>query len=300
VVIRSLISRLSLVLCAVALQLGGCGPSWSPEDIRPAGSGAYQPTADGYYRVRRGDSLHTIAFKLGMDWRNLAEWNGIRAPYIIHPDQELRLSPPPSRGSDAVVTRPARTPATAVSSEQPRPTAGTSSTPAPPAAATAPAVQAEVSVPPGQAEASVPAGRPAGEPAPRPGAPSAPTTDPAAWLWPSEGRLLSTFRANDPARNGIEIGGSEGQPVLAAARGEVVYSGSGLIGYGELIIVKHSDRMLSAYAHNRRRLVAEGQQVAAGEQVAEMGRDERNRALLHFEIRVNGTPQDPLKYLPRR
>jgi lipoprotein NlpD len=148
-----------------------------------------------------------------------------------------------------------------------------------------------------QPEASAAATPPPREPTPRPAAPAG---DPSAWLWPSEGRLLSTFRANDPSRNGIEIGGNDGQAVLAAAAGEVVYSGNGLIGYGELIIVKHSDRMLSAYAHNRSRLVNEGQYVAAGEQLAEMGRDERDRAMLHFEIRVNGTPQDPLKFLPRR
>jgi lipoprotein NlpD len=124
--------------------------------------------------------------------------------------------------------------------------------------------------------------------------------DPKAWLWPVEGRLISRFRANDPSRNGIEIGGREGQPVRAAAAGEVVYSGNGLIGYGELIIIKHSDRMLSAYGHNRTRLVAEGQAVAAGEKIAEMGKDERNRDLLHFEIRRDGTPQDPLRYLPSR
>jgi lipoprotein NlpD len=127
-----------------------------------------------------------------------------------------------------------------------------------------------------------------------------PLTDPERWLWPAEGRLLSRFQADDPARKGIQIGGEEGQPVVATAAGEVVYSGSGLIGFGELIIVKHSDRMLSAYAHNRHRLVVEGQSVAAGEQLAEMGRNDRNQPMLHFEIRVNGAPQDPLKYLPRR
>mgnify|MGYP001825950664 FL=1 len=119
-------------------------------------------------------------------------------------------------------------------------------------------------------------------------------------MWPTEGRLLSSFKANDSSRNGIEIGGQEGQAIKAAAAGEVVYSGNGLIGYGELIIVKHSDRMLSAYAHNRKRLVSEGQRIAAGELLAEMGRDERNKALLHFEVRVNGSPQDPMKYLPKR
>ena len=103
---------------------------------------------------------------------------------------------------------------------------------------------------------------------------------------------MSRYRANDPARNGIEIGGKEGQSVRAAAAGEVVYSGSGRIGYGELIIVKHSERYLSAYAHNRKRLVKEGQRVKAGERIAEMGRNDRNKAILHFEIRLNGSPRD--------
>jgi lipoprotein NlpD len=129
---------------------------------------------------------------------------------------------------------------------------------------------------------------------------STPAADPRRWIWPTEGRLLSRFRANDPARKGIDISGRPGQPVVASAAGQVVYSGSGLIGYGELIIIKHSDRMLSAYAHNRKRLVSEGQQVTAGSKIAEMGTNDRNQALLHFEIRVNGTPEDPLKYLPRR
>ena len=129
---------------------------------------------------------------------------------------------------------------------------------------------------------------------------STPAGDPDRWLWPTEGRLVSSFAANDPARKGIDIGGQAGQPVVASAAGQVVYSGSGLIGYGELIIIKHSDRMLSAYAHNKKRLVDEGQQVIAGSQIAEMGTNDRNQAVLHYEIRVNGKPEDPLRYLPRR
>jgi len=117
---------------------------------------------------------------------------------------------------------------------------------------------------------------------------------------PVEGKVISNFRPNDPARKGIDIGGKEGQAIIASAGGEVVYSGSGLIGYGELIIIKHSESLLSAYAHNRKRLVSEGQKVTAGERIAEMGRNDRNQAMLHFEIRLNGNPQDPLQYLPRR
>jgi lipoprotein NlpD len=193
-----------------------------------------------------------------------------------------------------VVTRPARTPAATVSSDQPKTTKAPreEANQAPTTSAGKPSLPA--------VEAAGTAASPPGEAAPARPASAGPVRDPAAWLWPTEGRLLSTFKANDPSRNGIEISGTEGQPIVAAATGEVVYSGSGLIGYGELIIVKHSDRMLSAYAHNRLRLVSEGQRVAAGEKLAEMGRDDRNKAMLHFEIRVNGVPQDPLKFLPRR
>ena len=141
---------------------------------------------------------------------------------------------------------------------------------------------------------------PASTPEAREPLPAAPLRDPEQYLWPTDGRVLSTFRAGDPTRNGIDLRGEEGQPVVATAPGVVVYSGNGLIGYGELLIVKHSDRILSAYAHNRRRLVDEGERVTAGQRIAEMGRDERNQVVLHFEIRVDGAPQDPLKYLPSR
>jgi lipoprotein NlpD len=121
-----------------------------------------------------------------------------------------------------------------------------------------------------------------------------------AWRWPTAGNLIGRYTAGDPARQGIDIAGNEGQAVLAAAAGEVVYSGNGLIGYGELIIIKHSNELLSAYGHNRRRLVAEGQRVVAGQAIAEMGRSGGQLSQLHFEIRRAGRPVDPLDYLPPR
>ena len=153
--------------------------------------------------------------------------------------------------------------------------------------------------------------------APRPAAPAAPatsqapkpivSTSPAApassgfsWRWPAQGVMLNTYVAGNNTRQGIDIGGSSGQPVVAAADGVVVYSGAGLVGYGELIIVKHSEQWLSAYGHNRARLVNEGQNVKAGQQIAEMGRTGAARDMLHFEIRYNGKPVDPLLYLPKR
>ena len=285
---------IGLAAFCISALLQACGPSWAPVEERStsrtsADRGSYQLTTEGRYRVRRGDTLHAIAFNFGLDWRDLADWNAIRAPYTIYPDQELRLSPPQAGATDRVVTRPAPAPSGAVSAELPAPET------AAPGAAEA-AVEPQRAATPAASEAPA---QPAPPPVVRP-ADAAPLVDPDRWLWPADGTVLSRFRANDPARNGIDIGGSEGQPVRAAAAGEVVYSGSGLIGYGELVIVKHSDRMLSAYAHNRRRLVNEGQRVAAGEQLAEMGRNDRNQVMLHFEIRVNGTPQDPLQFLPRR
>ena len=123
--------------------------------------------------------------------------------------------------------------------------------------------------------------------------------DPKKWLWPTKGKLLNTFLASDLDRRGIDIAGKLGQPVIAVADGKVVYSGNGLAGYGNLIIIKHSDTYLSAYAHCQERLVREGMQVKAGKMVARMGRKD-NTAKLHFEIRRNGKPVDPIKYLPDR
>lgn len=255
--------RLLMAALGLVLLLAGCIP-WKPDDGSRVYKSSYEVTPDGYYRVRKGDTLHAIAFHFGQDWRDIAAWNSIRSPYTIYPDQKLKLSGPARRSASTAPARPA----------------GKSTT--------------RESTP--SASASKPAAT-----TPAPSRSKTPTsTDPNKWLWPTEGRVVSTFRANDPTRNGIEIGGKEGQPVRATASGEVVYSGNGLIGYGELIIVKHSERLLSAYAHNRKRLVAEGQRVKAGERIAEMGRNDRNKAILHFEIRLNGSPRNPLEYLPGR
>lgn len=131
-------------------------------------------------------------------------------------------------------------------------------------------------------------------------APAAPPASELAWRWPAEGAVVTTFAGGDPTRQGIDIAGKAGQSVRAAADGVVVYSGSGLVGYGELVIVKHNDQWLSAYGHNRARLVNEGALVKAGQQIAEMGRSGAARDMLHFEIRYNGKPVNPQGYLPAR
>ncbi len=306
--------RTGLVLLLGSLLYACAGPPPAPVEDRSRGAGAYQTTPDGHYRVRRGDSLYAIAFRYGIDWRDLARWNGIASPYVIHPEQLLRLMPAGATGPATAAGSASSGVSVAAAPPASRATTRPLDAPDPSAAEPQkPAAQKPGSPSPGPQTSTAqtrpvqqPAGAtPAAQPPPGSQAPSGstykiPAGDPDRWIWPTEGRLLSGFRANDPSRKGIDIGGQAGQPVVASAAGQVVYSGSGLIGYGELIIIKHSDRMLSAYAHNRKRLVTEGQHVTAGGQIAEMGTNDRNQALLHFEIRVNGSPEDPMRYLPKR
>jgi len=291
----------------------------------------------GTYRVRPGDTLFGIAFSYGLDQRELASWNNIVEPYTIYPEQLLRLTVPSQPTADAgeVKIYKAATPqATTTRTYTTRdvPVAGATQKPVPPApsspaSATPAGSTSSGSTPAGTAQAPVaqsqaantqkpvpaattpdkpavastakPAAEPSPPPAPKPAATQS-HADPISWAWPTSGRVLRGFVAGDPARNGVDIAGNEGQAIQATAAGTVVYSGNGLIGYGELIIIKHSDNMLSAYAHNKVRLAKEGQQVAAGEKIAEMGRNDRNEQLLHFEIRTRGKPVNPLTYLPRQ
>ncbi|UZW63354.1 peptidoglycan DD-metalloendopeptidase family protein [Lysobacter enzymogenes] len=158
--------------------------------------------------------------------------------------------------------------------------------------------------PPGRGGASSAGSSSAGSGGPRPSAPAAAPAAPIdsgiRWRWPADGPLLGRYVANEPTKQGIDIGGAPGTPVRAAADGVVVYSGTGLVGYGELIIVKHNEQWLSAYGHNRKRLVNEGQLVKSGQQIAEMGRSGAARDQLHFEVRYNAKPVDPLLYLPAK
>lgn len=126
------------------------------------------------------------------------------------------------------------------------------------------------------------------------------TADGVSWRWPVDGKVVGTFVSGDPTKQGLDIAGRAGDAVRAAAAGEVVYSGNGLIGYGELVIVKHNANYLSAYGHNRKRLVKEGDKVTAGQEIAEMGSSSATRDELHFEIRKNGKPVDPMGFLPTR
>ncbi|MEE4174623.1 MAG: peptidoglycan DD-metalloendopeptidase family protein [Xanthomonadales bacterium] len=285
---RLLRSWCVLLVCAVLTACATHPPA--PVVERSSRPPAAEIPVDGLYRVQRGDTLYGIAFKYDLDFRDLARWNDISSPYTIYPDQVVRLRRPPGAATAGVSTAGIRSPSSR-STTTTRPASTTAGSPA--------------TSPPPQV-ASQPAPKPAGSSSPPPLKPAPPAaTRPAAsggkgWIWPADGRLLRSFKAGDPTRNGIDIAATEGAPVRAAGGGEVVYSGNGLIGYGELVIVKHDERMLSAYAHNRRRLVAEGERVSQGQKIAEVGRNGQSESVLHFEIRRDGKPVDPLQFLPSR
>ncbi|KIU47504.1 MULTISPECIES: peptidoglycan DD-metalloendopeptidase family protein [Pseudomonas] len=282
-VIRQRMGLSSLKLLVIALALGtlvsGCSSS-SSSSVRVVDRNSAAPkrpvVTTGQYVVRPGDTLFSIAFRYGWDYKELAARNGIPAPYTIRPGQAIRFGSGTATSSGSrvvtstspsskttVTRRPAGTPA-------PAKTTSPGGTSAPPVVATTP-----VQVPASERSAG-------------------------GWAWPANGVLIGKFASNGSLNKGIDIAGDLGQPVFAASDGSVVYAGSGLRGYGELVIIKHSDTYVSAYGHNRRLLVREGQQVKVGQTIAEMGSTGTDRVKLHFEIRRQGKPVDPLQFLPRR
>ncbi len=244
---------------------------------------ARQPVTTGQYVVKRGDTLFSIAFRYGWDWKALAARNNIPEPYTIHVGQAIRFDG--RSASSAVAAAPVVAPQVS-SSTSSSPSGSLKTTVISRPVHAAPVVTAPAST----SSATVPVNTPVVA-----GARSA-----SGWAWPTNGILIAKFSSNGSLNKGIDIAGDLGQPVLAASDGSVVYAGSGLRGYGELVIIKHSDTYVSAYGHNRRLLVREGQQVKAGQTIAEMGSTGTDRVKLHFEIRRQGKPVDPLEFLPRR
>lgn len=270
---------------------------------RPALVSRARSPQHGTYRVVRGDTLYSIAFRNGLDFRDLARWNGIGKPYTIWPGQVLQLSP----GHHASAAGHASGQHVAASAASRR-VASTGFEPvkAAPSGTASGVVPKEPVVPAHAVSTSVPV---AGEPAHAVPPPAPPVSVASTggsrsvggvvWHWPTTGSVIKGFQASD-AIPGIEIAGKAGDPVRAAADGVVVYSGDGLVGYGELVIIKHNDSFLSAYGHNRERLVTEGQHVKAGQEIAKMGSSGTSRDELEFQIRKDGNPVDPLDYLPKR
>lgn len=290
---RALRGAVALIACALVAACGTPRRTPAPVEDRTASRSAVvaaQPAAAqpapvdnanraGYYTVRPGDTLIRIALESGQNWRDVARWNNIDNPNLIEPGQVLRVAPP-----GAVVAAAPATDTGVVA--RPVSPASAASAPLPPASATA-------SAPRPAATASAPSLPPVNTP------PVAPGDDEIAWSWPTTGgSVLAGF--DEQKNKGIDIGGRPGDPVLASADGRVVYAGAGLRGYGNLIILKHNNTYLTAYAHNQTLLVKEDQAVRKGQKIAEMGQTDTDRVKLHFEIRRQGKPVDPTRYLPTR
>jgi lipoprotein NlpD len=219
------------------------------------------PTPPGYYRVKRGDTVLRIALDQGQSYRDIVRWNNLTDPNLIEVDQLLLVRPPAGKMTVKPLTSAAATPPTTS---------------------------------PPQKNADQRMAEPAAEPKLEAVKPDAPP--PGIRLsWPAKGKVVEDFI--DGKNKGIDIAGKLGDPIQAASDGRVVYAGNSLRGYGNLVIVKHDNTYLTAYAHNRNLLVKEGDAVRKGQKIAEMGDTDANSVRLHFELRVNGKPVDPLPFL---
>ena len=245
----------------IVVFVTACTPYSAPPVINKSPARKIPPS----YVVKQGDSIYNIAWAYGLDFRDMIKWNRLKKPYPLKPGQTIALRKDGT--ARAVKTTPLK--------------ANAQSTPEKPIVAT-----------------TLPAKKPLSTA--KTDAASAPAVTfskaPSQWNWPAEGKLIGKFSPSKGS-NGIQITGTQGSPIKATAAGDVVYVGEGLRGYGKLIIVKHSTRFLSAYAHNQDMLVEEGQRIKSGQQIARMGKSGTKTTMLHFEIRENGQSVNPLKYL---
>jgi lipoprotein NlpD len=277
----------------------------APPVAQPVAPAPVKEQRQDAYVVKRGDTLFGIALDQGHDYKDIAAWNNIDNPDKISVGQTLRLSPPAATSLAAAGTQvsPVAPPqrvesrplaaAGATSAAQPAATAATTEKGFPKTGKEAYSEQAAGAG--RKADAQIAKAEPKAEPK-RDAAPAGDEEERLDWGWPAQGKTISTF--SEATNKGVDIAGKVGDPVIASASGKVVYSGTGLRGYGKLIIIKHSANYLSAYAHNNNILVKEGQAVVKGQKIAEVGSTDADQPKLHFEIRRLGKPVDPLKYLP--
>lgn len=319
---------------AAALLLGGCSNSklLAPVEDRPGGArrasgqqgeaptstvmaspsepkpvrgphGAENVGKPGYYTVKPGDTLIRVGLETGQNWRDVARWNSVENPNLIDVGQVLRVVPPQADAAPSASGRSRGDAGRASGSPSVAPVSQTASAPAVSGsngsggAVTSPVASSAEPVPistsPPTAVASGPAAAPVAVPPV-----SSKDDDGFSWIWPAGGSVISGF--DEGKSKGVAIAGRQGDPVVASADGRVVYAGSGLRGYGNLVILKHNSTYLTAYAHNQSLLVKEDQAVRKGQKIAEMGSSDAERVQLHFEIRKQGKPIDPLKLLPVR
>ena len=239
------------ILILLMLALVGCGGSQAvaPVGVYRAQSQQPPPTV---YKVKRGDTLYSVSWRFGMDFKTVAKINGIRSPYTIYVGQKLRFKPYRKVAKKSTQ----KTTASKKTTTKKKKVVAKSNW--------------------------------------------VPSNQRLRWQWPVKGKIISSYSKSAAGRQGINIAGKSGQKVAAAAAGKVVYSGNGLPRYGNLIIIKHNDTYLSAYAHNKYLTVKDGQVVKAGQKIALLGRTGAQRDQLHFEIRRNGEPVDQMRFLPKR
>lgn len=268
----------------------------------------------GYHTVKKGETLRRIAQDYNQNYHDLVIWNNLSNPNDIRVDQVLRVLPPnggAQTGSigagSGVDVRPLNSSTGSTAAAPSAPSAAVGTTKTGPRGDKRPYSEAALAelqksepantAASGGSSVVAPAHTDAPKTGDRPTEAAAANEDAPAFIWPAEGKVVSNF---DSGKKGIDIAGKSGQPVVAAAAGKVMYAGSGIRGYGNLVIVKHSNNLLSAYAHNKTIVVKEGQTVGKGEKIAEMGNSDSDSVKLHFEIRQQGKPVDPAKYLPAK
>lgn len=316
---------LSTVLFILIISLCSCAPR-RPAKVDEIGAkkpriqntSKSRPNKNNHktHRVIKGDSLYSIGFRYQKDYKTLAAINNIAPPYRIYPDQIIKLTGPVNKivfkpndspnnstvvDNGVVQTKPIVTNQPITAQTEPTINIKTIPTVKNQTSTGSPTSKPQVTTKPITSTTTKPAtNQPTVSTKPTAKKPlpvSTPKKTDFKWLWPTNGKIRSTFLASNPARKGISIGGKEGQDVKAAEDGVVVYSGNGLLGYGELIIIKHNDAFLSAYGHNKSLKVTEGQSVTRGQTIAELGSTGTNVNNLHFEIRKNGKPVNPLNYV---
>ena len=280
---------------------------------------AAQPAGPGYYTVKRGDTLYKIAQENGQDYRDVAAWNNIANVSAIKEGQVLRVAPPGAvESAGAVVANPILTEPVIESRSLDQPGVVPQQPSSLPPQSANLKREPKVGKEPYSDEAYARLNK-APEPSVQAAAPVAPIVPPkpevnpelaptapavvagpddVPWIWPVPAKVTAPF--SEAGNKGLNFAGKAGDPVMAAGDGKVVYAGAGLRGYGELIIIKHNATYLSAYAHNRKILVKEGQAVTRGQKIAEMGNTDSDSVKLHFEIRKQGKPVDPAQFLPKR
>lgn len=312
---------LAFALCGLLLGCTASSPapvSGLKKDYRDINRGSYRGS---YYQVKRGDTLYFIAYITDKDVNDIIQFNKLQAPYTIHPGQKLRLwspayHPPAYAGTGAGNSSSSGAAVTGATAAVTAPVAATSATVSPPKASknttksskntnSASANKSTNSVKKDpvktieQSKTKEYVGSNTQQNINKTVSKPKPQNDKVdKWLWPTKGRVVKNFSAGDQGNKGIDIAGQRGQSITSTAAGSVVYSGNALRGYGNLIIVKHNEHYLSAYAHNDQLLVKEGQSVKAGQKIATMGSSGTNNVRLHFEIRYQGKSVNPNRYLP--